>query len=94
MSTTITIELPEELVLDLGLPAATLSERAKEWLALELFREGHMSSGSAASWLGMGRVDFIDLLGRRGVPYIDYPPEDLSRELAAVREAVAESESH
>lgn len=92
MSTTITIELPDQIALDTGLSPGSLSQKAKEWLALQLFREGHLSSGSAAEWLGIERVEFIDLLGERGVPYIDYPTEDLDRELDAVREIAELSE--
>ena len=42
------------------------------------FRQG-------AKLLGMEYWDFLDFMSERGVPVIDYPPEDLDRELEALR---------
>ena len=56
----------------------------KEWLVLSLFTEGHISSGKAAHLLNISRVDFLDLLSARGIAYINYSPEELAEEFAAV----------
>ena len=51
---------------------------------LSLFTEGHISSGKAARLLNMSRVAFLALLRARGIAYINYTPEELEEEFAAV----------
>lgn len=79
---TIEIRIPQSL-LEYGIRPEDVQQRVAEWLALSLFTEGHISSGKAASLLGISRVDFLALLHRRGVAYIDYTPDELSEELTA-----------
>ena len=45
---TVEIELPRDLLMALNISAAEVEQKAKEWMALELFREGHISAGKAA----------------------------------------------
>ncbi len=56
-----------------------------EWIVLSLFTEDRISSGKAARLLNIHRVDFIALLNARGIAYINYTPEDLEEEFAAVQ---------
>lgn len=51
-------------------------------LALQLYKTHDISSGKAAELAGMAYVDFLSYASRRGVPVVDYPPEDLEREMA------------
>ncbi|HEX9652644.1 MAG TPA: UPF0175 family protein [bacterium] len=67
-----------------GLDQNEIQRRVKEWLVLSLFTEGHISSGKAAHLLNISRVDFLDLLSARGIAYINYSPEELAEEFAAV----------
>jgi predicted HTH domain antitoxin len=68
-----------------------LGTRLKELIAIELFREGRISSGKGAELLGVPKVDFIRLLGRYGIFYFAESPEDLVRELAAVEKVLDEA---
>ena len=52
---------------------------------LSLFTEGRISSGKAARLLGVSRIEFLDLLRRRGIAYVDMTSEELAEEFAAVR---------
>ncbi|MEI2421615.1 UPF0175 family protein, partial [Arthrospira platensis SPKY2] len=61
-----------------------------EWLVFSLFKDGHISSGKAARLLELTRVEFLALLRRRGVAYVDYSPTELAEEVAAVRALVIE----
>jgi predicted HTH domain antitoxin len=65
------------------------TEEAAAWLKqlalIELFRRGDVSSGYAAQVLGIDRWDFIQLLGKHSVPYIDVSDEELSRQVEAAR---------
>ena len=79
----IEVALPRDLLLALNIPAAEATQRASEWMALELFREGHISAGKAAEMLGLFKSQFIDLLHQRGIPYLDLSPQELAAEQAA-----------
>ena len=52
-------------------------------LALKLVESGQMSVARAAKVAGLPLEEFIELLGRHGVPAVDYPPEELEEELTA-----------
>ena len=78
--TTFEIHLPSTL-LHLGLSKDDIQQRISEWVALSLFTEGKISSGKAARLLNISRVDFLALLRRRGIAYINYSPEELSEEI-------------
>ena len=59
MQNTIEIECPQEMLLGLHLDAGQFADRVKEEAAMALFREGRLSSGMAASWLGVPRAHFL-----------------------------------
>ncbi len=81
--TTFEIRIPAPL-LRYGFTRDTIQKRINEWLVFSLFTEGHVSSGKAARLLNISRVEFLALLRDRGIAYIDYPPEELAEEFAAV----------
>jgi len=63
----------------------TAQELLQEQVILRLFEKGEISSGYAAHLLGMTRYDFTELLGRRGVPVINYgSQEEIKQEFRAV----------
>ena len=84
----IEIELPRDLLAALNIAESDLGRRVQEWVILELFQEGEISSGKAAEILGTTKARFLDLLAQRGLPYLDAGPRDLERELA-VAEAIS-----
>jgi predicted HTH domain antitoxin len=57
-----------------------IQTRFVEWLVISLFTEGRNSSGKAAKFLSISRVEFLDLLQTRGIAYINYTPEELNEE--------------
>lgn len=75
MSNTLTIELP------FGVDP----EEARLLLSIKLFEEGKVSLGYAAEMAGYTKRTFIELLGKRGIPVINYSPEDLEREVELLR---------
>ena len=82
--TTLQVQVPSEL-LAFGYSQSDVQRRVVEWLALSLFIEGRISSGKAARLLTISRVEFLDLLRRRGIAYVDMTQEELAEEFAAVR---------
>jgi predicted HTH domain antitoxin len=72
------------VLLQYGIDQREVQRRLNEWLVLSLFTDGHISSGKAAQLLGISRLDFLALLRTRGVAYINYTPDELAEEFAAV----------
>ena len=82
------VELPRDLLMALNISVAEANQKAREWMALELFREGHISTGKAAEILGLTKSQFIDLLNQRGIPYLDLSPEELAQEQSVAIAAI------
>jgi predicted HTH domain antitoxin len=68
-------------VLEVQLPPDISIEEAKLLLMFKLFETGKLSLGQAAFLAGYSKSTFIELLGKQGIPVIDYPPEELEQEL-------------
>jgi predicted HTH domain antitoxin len=54
-------------------------------MAVHLFESGQVTLSQSARIAGEPLVDFIEILGRLGIPVIDYPPEELEQELEVLR---------
>lgn len=76
------IDLPESVLLATGQSEEEFVKEAKFFVALKLFELGRVSSGRAAELCGMGRVEFLLLAGRAGVPVADLDEAELKREFA------------
>jgi predicted HTH domain antitoxin len=84
---TITVELPRDLLVALNVPASETSERTREWVILELYREQLISAGKAAEVLGVTKRQFMDLLARREIPYLDLTAAELAEDVRAATAA-------
>ena len=62
---TIPFALQRDLLGTMDIPAAHLEPRLRELIALELFREGLISTGKAAEVLDISKLEFIRLLAQR-----------------------------
>lgn len=81
MQSTIEIQCPQEILLGLHLDAQQFAELVKEEAAIALFREGKLSSGMAASWLGMPRAHFLLKAMREGAAnLLENNADDFARE--------------
>jgi predicted HTH domain antitoxin len=81
--TTFNIQVSSDL-LGFGVNQEQIQQNVNEWLVLSLFTEGHISSGKAAKLLEITRIEFLNLLRKRGIAYIDFNEEELAEELATV----------
>lgn len=81
--TTLQIQVPAP-VLNLGISREDASQRVTEWLVLSLFTDGHISSGKAGKLLGISRIEFLALLRKRGIAYLNYSEDELAEEWQAV----------
>lgn len=77
----VNFDLPRDLLGTLNISESELQLRLKELIALELFREGSISTGKAAELLGISKHDFILLLNRHTVPYFTETPEELAQQI-------------
>ena len=80
MRTTAAMDVPEEILVSTQLSAERLVERAKLEAALALYREGRLSSGLAAKWLGESRAGFLHRAFAAGIPLLDDSRDDFDRE--------------
>ena len=81
MSSTVTIEIPREI---LHVTRMTREELRRE-LAVSLFQQGNLSFGKAREMAGMTVWAFQQLLGSRGIP-VHYGVEDYEEDLTTLRE--------
>ena len=80
MHTTAAMEFPEEILASTQLSAERLAERATLEVALALYREGRLSSGLAAKWVGEPRMSFLIRASAAGIPLLDDSLDDFERE--------------
>ena len=80
----VTIDLPAELLALLG-SEEEAKRGAKVALILDLVRRGKLSRAKAAELLQMPLWDLPGLLAQYRIPWFDYSPQDLQRDLQALR---------
>jgi predicted HTH domain antitoxin len=80
----VTIEVPEELVDEVGSVDA-LAAQARRALVLDLLREGRVSQGRAARLLGLTRYDILDLMAEHRIVSGPLTAEEVERDLEAAR---------
>ena len=91
---TITVELkfPEDVYFALqssGLNRDKLQVRATRDLAIQLYSEGRLSLGQAATMANLNIPTFWFMLVERGIPVFDYTEEEYDADLAIVQRWVS-----
>ncbi len=76
------VPCPAEVLLELHVSPEELAELVKEKAALALFREGRLSSGLAARWVGQPRALFLMKAMSQGARLLDQGQIDYERETA------------
>lgn len=79
--TTLSFEIPDEILSDLQLPEGEEEKELKKDLAVALYARGALSFAQARSLTDLSRREFDALLGERRAPR-RYDDEDLSGDLA------------
>ncbi len=87
---TVSLNLPRDLLGVLDVAETSQENRLREIIALELFREGLISSGKGGELLGKTKWDFIQLLARHNIPYFNETPEELVAEVANLEQLLGE----
>lgn len=70
----LTLKIPDHLDLD--------ERETKRFLAAKMFEIGRLSLGQAAELAGLSKVAFSEILADYGVSLINYPPSDISMDVA------------
>jgi predicted HTH domain antitoxin len=74
------VTISKDLFSMLGFSRAEAVEALKEFSVLGLYLERKISAGKAAELMGVGKREFIRLLARKGIPYLNYSEEELKEE--------------
>jgi len=53
-------------------------------VALHLYSQGQITSGTAANIIGISRVEFLQLAGKEKIPMFGYSEEELANELKEI----------
>jgi predicted HTH domain antitoxin len=67
-----------------GFDKETLSQEAREGLAMRLYGEHRLSLGKAAELAGLPIVGFMDLLGSLQIPIVEYGKEEYTQDLQTI----------
>ncbi|HNQ91288.1 MAG TPA: UPF0175 family protein [Verrucomicrobiota bacterium] len=81
----LTIQYPDDLLVASGKPRKVVEDELRVVLATKLFELGQFSLGQAAELAGMGKVRFMDELGRLRIPVIDLDDVETQEEIRAAR---------
>jgi predicted HTH domain antitoxin len=73
MARKIVLELPDQLDMD--------EQEVLLMLAAHLYGDGKLSLGQAAGMVGLGKVEFLKVLGRFGVSIFNAPVDDYLRDI-------------
>ena len=84
----ITITIPSEILPIVAKRRRDIPARVLEYLILELYRLGEISSGKAAQLLDMERMEFVKFASRLGIPFIDMDKEELGEDYKHAHKAV------
>lgn len=83
MKNILEIQCPDEILLGLHMDSEQLADVIKKDAAITLFREGKLSSGMAAHWLGIPRVIFLlEAMKNGNATLLENSIDDLNRELS------------
>ena len=74
----IVLDIPATLPDAIGSTPQQFAKEAKMAMAVKLYELKRLSSGMAASLVGMNRVEFIEELHRYGVALIDISSDELA----------------
>jgi predicted HTH domain antitoxin len=78
---TLTLEVPEAFIKALGATPADAAAEMRLVAAMKLHEIGRVSSGAAAQFAGLSRVEFLSKLGKYGVPAFQMAPEELEEDV-------------
>ena len=80
----LTLDIPDNLHLTLGIPRDQLEKRLQLELAVALYAQNLISTGKAAEVAGLDRFAMNDILAERNIP-MHYGQKELDEDMAYAR---------
>lgn len=77
----LSIPYSDDLLLSTGQSKEALEQHLRFLLAVKLFELGRLSAGKAAQFCGMGKLQFMEEIGRMGIPVINLDDIQIQDEL-------------
>jgi predicted HTH domain antitoxin len=84
MTETMTFEVSQDLLASLKIGIQDLAQEIRLMAAITYFQEKKLSLGKAADLAGCNRLNFMDLLARKGIVIFDYDESIVDSELRGV----------
>ena len=78
------MEYPSGFELAVHMTKEEMEHHIRLMAALKMFELGKVSSGKAAEFAGMSRVEFLETCGRYHVSVFNYPTEEIEHELKRI----------
>lgn len=72
------IEIDHSILLSLKSSAEELAYKMKLYTAMTLYQKKQLSLGKAGEFVGMSRLEFIDVLKKEGIPIFDYSDREMN----------------
>ena len=69
-------DVPQEILLDLKITEKAFTSYARKYLALDLYKNKHISLGYCTELADMNEEDFIKFLGENKVSIFDFEDEE------------------
>lgn len=80
---TLTLDVPDDALKALGESPSAAAAEVRLAAAMKLHEIGRLSSGAAAAFAGMTRVEFLSKLASYGVPAFQMSPDELDADVKA-----------
>mgnify|MGYP006302156125 CR=1 FL=1 len=80
----IALSIPDPIVQAIRLPEEQIAPVLTKELAVSLYQRRYLSFGKARELAGLGKYEFGNLLGERGIPR-HYTDEELAEDIAYAR---------
>lgn len=83
------VNVPDQYFLDISV--SELAGRLKLSTALLMFQAGQLSAGAACEFAGVDRYTFLEACQQYGIDTINYAPEEIEADFAALTQREAEA---
>ena len=81
---TISFQVSQDLLAALKIGSNQLGESMRLLAAIAYFQDKKLSLGKAAELAGVNRIEFMDILAKKGIVIFDYDESELETEISGI----------